>query len=112
MVVVIGVTTALVAEPPGRAATAEAVSVTSTVGALDLKLTVAPARVGPNELHVYVLDPRNGAPRGWRRSPSRRRSRRPAIGPLRFNPFPPGPATSSCPQRSSRSRAPGTFAWT
>jgi copper transport protein len=60
MVVAIGVTTALVAEPPGRAATAEAVSVTSTVGSLDLKLTVDPARAGRNEVDVYVLDPRNG----------------------------------------------------
>ena len=91
MVVVIGVTTALVAEPPGRAATAEAVSVASTVGALDLKLTVAPARVGPNELHVYVLDTGNGDPARVAEIAVSARLPSAGIGPLRFQSVPAGP---------------------
>jgi copper transport protein len=61
MAVVVGVTAALVAEPPPRPS-AGSVSVTSTVGPFELTLTVDPAQVGPNEIHLYVLDPTTGQP--------------------------------------------------
>lgn len=57
MVLVIGVTTALVAEPPAKAATgAQVVTRDGEVGPFAYSLTVEPAVAGRNEVHVYVLD--------------------------------------------------------
>ena len=57
MLVIVGVTTALVAEPPARAAAAaKVVSRDGEVGPYDYSLTVDPARAGSNEVHVYLLD--------------------------------------------------------
>ena len=35
-------------------------SETASLGPADLQLTVDPARVGPNEMHVYLTDKQNG----------------------------------------------------
>jgi copper transport protein len=35
--------------------------VTASFGPADLQLTVDPARVGPNEMHVYLTDKQTGA---------------------------------------------------
>ena len=59
LLVVVGVTTALVAEPPAKAQAAGAkgpVSREGKVGPYDYTLTVDPARVGSNAVHVYLLD--------------------------------------------------------
>jgi copper transport protein len=58
LLVVVGVTTALVAEPPAkaRAAGAGLVSREGKVGPYDYTLIVDPARVGSNAVHVYLLD--------------------------------------------------------
>jgi copper transport protein len=57
MTVVLGVSAALVAEPPAKARTgARAVSREGAVGPYTYTLTVDPARTGTNELHVYLLD--------------------------------------------------------
>ena len=61
MAVVVGVTTALVAEPP-PGPPAGSVSVTSAAGPFELTFDVDPARVGANEIHLYVLDPATGQP--------------------------------------------------
>ena len=91
MLVVIGLTTALVAEPPRRSATDEAVSVSSTVGALDLTLTVDPGQAGRNEVHVYVLDPANGQPATVAEIAVSATLPSAGVGPLTFEATPAGP---------------------
>lgn len=60
---VVAVTALLVAAPPARVAVAPAglISVTSPLGPLELNLTLDPATVGANAIHVYLLD-RSGRP--------------------------------------------------
>ena len=58
LLVIVGVTTALVAEPPAKAQAAAAagpVSREGEVGPYLYSVTVDPARVGPNVVHVYLL---------------------------------------------------------
>lgn len=60
MLVVVGVTAALVAEPPAKAQAALAagpVSREGGIGPYAYSVTVDPARVGSNVLHVYLLGP-------------------------------------------------------
>ena len=58
MVVVVGVTAALVAEPPAKAqAAGGSVTREGEIGPFLYTVTVEPARVGRNELHAYVLEP-------------------------------------------------------
>jgi copper transport protein len=62
LLVVIGVTTALVAEPPAKAQAAASsgpVSREGKIGPYTYEVTVDPARTGPNAVHIYLLD-RNG----------------------------------------------------
>jgi copper transport protein len=57
MVAIVGVTAVLVSEPPARAqATTAPVSREGRVGPYDFTVTVDPAGVGSNEIHVYVFD--------------------------------------------------------
>lgn len=59
MMVIVGVTAVLVAEPPAKAQVAAAsgpVSRDGQIGPYDFTLTVDPARVGPNQIHFYLLD--------------------------------------------------------
>jgi copper transport protein len=60
---VVGVTAALVAEPPAKAQVARSgpFATTSRVGPFELNLVVDPARAGPNQIHLYLLD-RSGRP--------------------------------------------------
>jgi copper transport protein len=62
--VVLAVTGALTGYPPPTAATASSgpVSVTQRMGPLDLQLTMDPARVGPNAVHLYLFKAADGAP--------------------------------------------------
>ncbi|MEA2287397.1 MAG: copper transport protein, partial [Solirubrobacteraceae bacterium] len=61
---VLGVTGALTGYAPATAETASAgpFSASQKMGPLDLELTLDPARVGPNALHLYVFRARDGAP--------------------------------------------------
>jgi copper transport protein len=61
VVVVLGVTSALVSYAPPVAASSGPVSKTTTMGPIELQTTVDPARVGANQLHVYVFDRATGA---------------------------------------------------
>ena len=59
MVVIVGVTTALVAEPPAKAEAAVSsgpVTREGPIGPYEFTVTVDPATVGPNAVHVYLLD--------------------------------------------------------
>lgn len=61
-------TALLVAEPPPTTGDRGPVSASVTAGSRRFEVTVDPARVGANAVHVYVLDARSGAP-----APSRQR---------------------------------------
>jgi copper transport protein len=62
VLVVLAVTGALTGYAPPTAADEGPQSVSKRMGPLDLELTVDPARVGVNELHVYLFRARDGAP--------------------------------------------------
>src|SRR5690606_6152248 len=59
---VLAVTAALVSYPPPIAALSGPVSGSVSAGADRLEYTVDPARVGSNEIHVYLFDDTTGAP--------------------------------------------------
>jgi copper transport protein len=60
LVVVLGATAALTTYAPADYAPSGPVSETASLGPADLQLTVDPARVGPNEMHVYLINKRDG----------------------------------------------------
>jgi copper transport protein len=59
---VLAATAALVAYPPPDSLAGGPYSATERMGPLTLDVTLDPARVGRNELHVYLLDAQSGAP--------------------------------------------------
>lgn len=61
IVVVLGVTAALSSYAPSTQAYMGPANVSGRVGPAQLEMTVDPARVGPNQLHLYLLDPKTGA---------------------------------------------------
>jgi len=61
-VAVLGATSALVAYPPPDSLAGGPFSATKSMGPITLDATVDPARTGPNELHLYLLDAKTGAP--------------------------------------------------
>ena len=62
VLVVLGLTGALTGYAPPTAADEGTQSVSNRMGPLDLELTIDPARVGVNELHVYLFRARDGTP--------------------------------------------------
>jgi copper transport protein len=62
VVVVLGVTSALVSYAPPKSAASGPFSATKRMGPIELQTTIDPARVGANQLHVYLFDARSGAP--------------------------------------------------
>jgi copper transport protein len=62
VVVVLGVTSALVSYAPPSVATGGPFSTTTRMGPIELQLTMDPAAVGANQMHVYLFDARSGAP--------------------------------------------------
>ncbi len=62
LVVVLGVAGALVSYPPPATFAGGPFSGTGKLGPLRVEATVDPARAGPNELHLYLLRARDGAP--------------------------------------------------
>ncbi len=58
---VLAVTAALTSYPPPDSLAAGPFSTTTTLGAARMELTVDPAAVGSNEIHIYLTDPRTGA---------------------------------------------------
>ena len=59
-IVVLGVTGALATYAPGRDAAAGPFSASTVLGPARAELTVDPARIGPDELHVYLFERRSG----------------------------------------------------
>jgi copper transport protein len=63
VVVVLGVTAALASYPPAIAGGNEGpVTATERMGPAEATLTVDPARIGPNVMHVYLNDAKTGQP--------------------------------------------------
>jgi copper transport protein len=61
MLVVFGVTAALVSYAPPIDAASGPFSTNTTLGPAELELTVEPARVGLNTVHMYLIDAKTGA---------------------------------------------------
>jgi copper transport protein len=61
IVVVLGVTGALASYAPSILRYTGPYSATTTIGPAQLQLTLDPARVGANQLHLYFIDARTGA---------------------------------------------------
>jgi copper transport protein len=61
LVVVLGATAALTAYAPPSTAGAGPFAASAELGDAKLELTVDPAEVGPNEIHLYLFDSRTGA---------------------------------------------------
>ena len=60
MLAVFGVTAALVSYPPPIDAASGPFSTNTTLGPAELEMTVDPARVGPNAIHLYLIDAKSG----------------------------------------------------
>jgi copper transport protein len=60
-VVVLGVTGALAGYPPSTAVSSGPVSREADIGPAHLQATVDPARVGPDQIHLYLFDHHTGA---------------------------------------------------
>ena len=61
MLCVFGVTAALVSYAPPIDAASGPFSVNTTLGPALLEMTVEPAKVGPNTIHLYLIDAKTGA---------------------------------------------------
>jgi copper transport protein len=62
MLLVLGVTAALIAYAPPIDAAPGPFSTTTSLGPAELELSVEPAQVGLNEVHVYLIDAKDGSP--------------------------------------------------
>jgi copper transport protein len=62
VLLVLGVTAALVSYPPPDSLAGGPFGGSATLGPLRLEATMDPARVGPNELHLYLLRSSDGTP--------------------------------------------------
>jgi copper transport protein len=62
LVVVLGVTAALASYAPPVSAQSGPFSAESQFGPIQLEMSVEPARVGANEVHLYLFDAKTGAP--------------------------------------------------
>ena len=93
MVAVLALTAALVEQRPAKASVAGGglSSVTAQAGPYELDLVVDPARVGHNQIHLYLLD-RSGQPaRGIAEVRLAASLTSPSLGPLRSSTTPAGP---------------------
>jgi copper transport protein len=91
MVAIVGVTAALVAEPPAKAqGTGGSVTREGEIGPFLYALTVEPARVGKNELHAYLLE-RTGQPAEVDEIGLALTLAEPDVGPLPLKATPAGP---------------------
>jgi copper transport protein len=93
VVAIVGVTAALVGEPPAKTLLAERgpVSRDAVVGPFDLNLVVDPARTGTNEIHLYLLDKSTGQPAQIDEARVAASLPSAGIGPLRLRTTPAGP---------------------
>jgi copper transport protein len=85
VVAIVAVTAVLVGEPPAKAVVAPTgpYATDTTIGPYELNFVVDPAKTGPNQIHLYLLD-RNGQP--GKAAEARVIATLPSanVGPLRF----------------------------
>ena len=62
MLCVFGVTAALISYAPPIDAASGPFSVNTTIGPAELEMTVEPAKVGLNTIHLYLIDAKSGSP--------------------------------------------------
>jgi copper transport protein len=62
VIAVLGVTSALVSYAPPTSASSGPFSTTTRMGPIELEMTMDPAKVGANQLHLYLFDALTGAP--------------------------------------------------
>jgi copper transport protein len=92
VVAVLAVTAALVSYPPPKSLASGPFSANTALGPLRMEVTMDPARVGPNELHLYLLRARDGAPfTGTRQLSATLALPSKGIGPLTLKARPAGP---------------------
>lgn len=99
LVVVLGVTAALASYAPPIAARSGPYSAEARLGPAELQVTVDPARVGANAVHIYLFDARSGA-QYTRAREVRVEATMPAegIGPLDLEPQLSGPGHYTVPR--------------
>jgi len=92
LLVVLGVTAALASYAPPVSAQAGPFAETTTFGPTQLELTVDAARVGENQIHVYLFDSKTGAQytRGEELTVTASLPDK-ELGPLTLEPEPAGP---------------------
>jgi copper transport protein len=89
---VLAATAVLAASSPATGLRAGPFDATTALGPLQLQLTVDPAQVGANAVHVYVIDPRDGSQfRGAREVRISATQTERGIGPIRQTPDLAGP---------------------
>jgi copper transport protein len=59
---VLGVTAAMVSYAPPLSAQSGPVNITTQIGPAQLEMTVEPATVGANQIHIYLINARDGSP--------------------------------------------------
>jgi copper transport protein len=60
MMCVFGVTAALISYAPPIDAASGPFSITTTIGSAELEMTLEPAKVGLNTVHIYLINAKNG----------------------------------------------------
>jgi copper transport protein len=92
MMCVFGVTAALISYAPPIDAASGPFSITTTIGSAELEMTLEPAKVGLNTVHIYLINAKNGTQftatkelMVMAKLPSK------GIGPLTLNAIPAGP---------------------
>ncbi len=92
VVVVLGVTAALAGYAPATAVQSGPFSASSSLGPAELEMTVDPARVGSNQVHIYLFNAKNGAQfTGIKELKATATFPEKSIGPLPLEPQPSGP---------------------
>ncbi len=92
VVVVLGVTAALAGYAPATAVQSGPFSASSSLGPAELEMTVDPARVGANQVHLYFFDAKSGAQfTGIKELKATATFPDKSIGPLPLEPQPSGP---------------------
>lgn len=92
VLVVLGVTAALAGYAPATAVQSGPFSASAALGPAELEMTVDPARVGSNQVHLYLFDAKNGAQfTGVKELRATATFPEKSIGPLPLEPQPSGP---------------------
>jgi copper transport protein len=92
VVVVLGVTAALAGYAPAIAVQSGPFSASASLGPAELEMTVDPARVGSNQIHLYLFDAKSGAQfTGIKELKATATFPEKSIGPLPLEPQPSGP---------------------